>query len=311
MLTRRFRGCFALFLVLFLVSSTIPLGTSAQTQNEEITDLEGINVAVYGGEGAVTHCLRALASLFEWLNASVEIIHANTILNETLEAYEIVAYPGGNAFDYHVELGREGLNIIREFVSNGGSYVGICGGSTFACEQSLGFFNGSRGLTPYEGIGPYLINMTVNRECEGPDLSDLPENITTMYWGSVYFAPPEGLEIYPIASYGANGEIGMLAFNYGHGTVFISSPHPEYEEGSDRDGTVFCDELNDPDSEYELLRRVMVWLIEESYVTPESNNTETTTNSTDSGIVSIQILGSIGVAAIIVVVVAFVYHKKR
>ena len=292
-----------LFLGLFLTNIAFILRASGQANTEEITDLEGINVAVYNGIGAVSHCTTALASLFEWLNASVDRIRTESILNGSLEDYEIVAYPGGNMLAYATELGNNGTNIIRDFVSNGGSYVGICGGSMLACEYGLGLFNGTIGPAQGSGTVPYLINMTVNRECEGPDLSDLPGSYMTMYWASRSFIPLEGSEVYPIATYGVDGDAGMIAFRYGNGTVFISSPHPEYEEGSDRDGTVFSDSLDDPDSEYELLRRVMVWLIEESYITPESS-------TTDSGITTM-LLGSIGVTAIVVVLVAIVYYKKR
>ena len=321
MFLRKIRVIAILTLSLILVTSAFTLRINGQTEDDGITNLEGINVAVYGGEGAVNHCAIALFSLFEWLNASVDWINASNILDGELENYDIVAYPGGNAFDYHMELGNEGINHIREFVSNGGSYVGICGGSTFACEYNLELFNGTRTFTPYEGVGPYLIDMTVNHECEGPDLSDLPDTYSTMYWGSVRFIPAEGFDVHPIALYGLGGGIGMLTFNYDHGTVFISSPHPEYEEGSDRDGTDFCDELDDPDSEYELLRRVMIWLIEESPYTPSPETTDTTmstttdTNTTTSdtantNFTAVYLLGSIGAAAIIVVVVAIVYKSR-
>ena len=176
-----------------------------------------------------------------------------------------------------------------------------------ACKYGLGLFNGTIGPAQGSGTVPYLINMTVNRDCEGPDLSDLPRSYMTMYWGSRSFIPLEGSEVYPIATYGVDGDAGMIAFRYGHGTVFISSPHPEYEEGSDRDGTVFSDSLEDPDSEYELLRRVMVWLIEESDYTPEPS---TTSGTTDPGITTMILLGGIGVVTL-VVVLGLLYNKRR
>ena len=320
MILRRFRICTVVFLVLILTSSIFTLSSNGQTESEELTDLEGINVAVYGGEGVLEHDTIALIHLFAWMNASVDRINASNILDGELEDYEIIAYPGGVYYQYHTDLGKEGLNIIREFVSNGGSYVGVCGGASLALEYSLKFYNGTGGFPPYQGTGPYLINMTVNRECEGPDLSDLPETFTTMYWGSAYFTPLEDYETYKIAFYGLNGEAGMITFRYGHGTVFMCSPHAEYEEGDDRDGTDFYDELNDPDSEWELMRRVMVWLIEESDYTPEpsttttstSTNSETTTfGTTESGLPTMVLLGTIGMVAIVIVVVASLYYQKK
>jgi hypothetical protein len=57
----------------------------------------------------------------------------------------------------------------------------------------------------------------------------------------------------------------MIAFNYGNGTVFLSSPHPEYEEGNMKDGTDLWDLYSDPDSEWGLMLRICEWLLEESY----------------------------------------------
>jgi glutamine amidotransferase-like uncharacterized protein len=292
-----------LVIALILVSGTLTLRIAGESESGGITELDGINVAVYGGGGAASHSARALVSLFEWMNASVDMIAARNVLDGELEDYDILAYPGGSAMEYYSELGQEGLNITRNFVSDGGSYVGICGGATFACRYYLGFFNGSTGYAPYAGTGPYLINMTVNRQCAGPDLSGLPENIKTMYWGSAYFVSREGTETYPIASYGANGEAGMLSFKHGQGTVFMSSPHPEYEEGSDRDDTAFYDHLNDPDSEWELLRRVMIWLVEESSIPPELHPTQSDMTTT-------LVLGSVGLAGVTVVVIAIIYRKR-
>lgn len=42
-------------------------------------------------------------------------------------------------------------------------------------------------------------------------------------------SPRYGFEasIQTIATYESNGRAGMIAFPYGNGTVFLSSPHPE------------------------------------------------------------------------------------
>ena len=53
----------------------------------------------------------------------------------------------------------------------------------------------------------------------------------------------------------------MIIFRYGLGTVFLSNPYPEYEEGNDRDGTMEFDYYNDPDSEWGLLLKISRWLV--------------------------------------------------
>ncbi|MFW9935250.1 MAG: hypothetical protein ACFFDU_07080, partial [Candidatus Thorarchaeota archaeon] len=60
----------------------------------------------------------------------------------------------------------------------------------------------------------------------------------------------------------------MVTFRYGLGVVFLSSPHPEIEEGDSRDETTFQDGLNDPDSEWGLMRVIARWLIDVSGIVP-------------------------------------------
>jgi hypothetical protein len=50
--------------------------------------------------------------------------------------------------------------------------------------------------------------------------------------------------------------------------LFLSSPHPEIEEGDARDGTTFQDGLNDTDSEWGLMKVIARWLIDVSGIVP-------------------------------------------
>jgi hypothetical protein len=54
---------------------------------------------------------------------------------------------------------------------------------------------------------------------------------------------------------------GMIAFEAGQGRVFLSSPHPEYEEGSLQDGTDYFDTMVDPDSEWPFMMKIAEWLL--------------------------------------------------
>jgi hypothetical protein len=137
----------------------------------------------------------------------------------------------------------------------------------------------------------------------------LPENFTTMYYASQRFTPNPYAEtsIHTIARYDYDGSAGMIAFEYGNGTVFLSSPHPEYEEDADRDDTVFGDDLEDPESEWDLLLRVSNWLIEASYV--EEVTTTTTTNST--GTLDLSFVGLASAGVVVVVLVAAILARRH
>jgi glutamine amidotransferase-like uncharacterized protein len=236
-------------------------GISAEIPSSP-SDLSDTRVAIYGGGGVLGSSAIALQNMFLWMNASVSILSPDLIRNGTLDSYDIVVFPGGSAASYSLGLGTEGLDIVREFVRNGGSYFGICGGSLFATNAVLGLFNGSYSNS-INGTNIYLTEMLVNQNSTGPDLSTEPESYRTMYWASAYFYGDMS-NVIPICTYPSNDRPGMITLTYGEGTAFLSSPHPEYEEGNSRDGISEYDYLNDPDTEWGLLLKVSRWLVDES-----------------------------------------------
>jgi len=113
-----------------------------------------------------------------------------------------------------------------------------------------------------------------------------------------------------IASYEYNGEAGMVAFEYGNGTVFLSSPHPEYEEDDDRDDTTFVDYLDDPESEWGLLFRVSKWLVEASIVEPTGQTTPTNPNITNNAL-DLPLIFVASTGCVIVVLTLGVLYRRR
>jgi glutamine amidotransferase-like uncharacterized protein len=253
------RGAVALIIVLFAI------GSLALAFNRP-TGMEGVRVAVYNGRGVLLSSATALFSMFQWMHAEVNYVNATDIQQNVLDGYDIVVFPGGDASEYSLFLGANGRNAVKDFVSAGGSYFGICGGSIFGTNQYLGLFNGYA-TGAVNGSGTKLLQMIVNVNSTGPDLSDEPSTYDVLYWnsGSFYSNNETYMStVIPIALFPQNNGSGMLCCKYGNGTVFLSFPHPEYEEGSARDGTTQFDYLNDPDSEWTLLMKVSLWLVESS-----------------------------------------------
>ncbi|MFW9976180.1 MAG: BPL-N domain-containing protein [Candidatus Thorarchaeota archaeon] len=255
-----------IIVVVVLLLVVVPNPAKAETNNSR-TDLSGVKVAVYGEtNNMVVSSGIALHAMFEWMNASVDYLFGDDVKAGDLEDYDILAMPGGQMGSYFATLGNEGMDIIREWITNGGSYFGICGGALFAAsEYALGIFNGSYALA-IEGEYTLLqlTTMNVNTTCTGPDLSEIPESFDTLFWGSSYFIPDDGFEYIPLARYSEGGGPGMIAFEYQSGNLFLSSPHPEYEEGSMRDDTTEFDEFNDSDTEWNFLLQIAIWQVESS-----------------------------------------------
>ena len=214
------------------------------------TDLSGITVGIYYIgylDSRVNNSLTALINMFRWMNATVRIFNKTDIINGALWACEVLSIPG--------------------------SYIGVRGSAAMAVKDSyfenswtefkLALIDG----TSYEveDLGHTTItNVTINRECTGPDLSDMPETMSVLFKTGRYILPNEGQELIYIANYTHNNLPAMVASHYGDGNVFISSPHFEYEENDDRDGTDYLDSYDDPDSEWPFMLTMTQWLIDSS-----------------------------------------------
>jgi biotin--protein ligase len=238
-------------------------------------DLTGIQVALYAGGPTSESSRESLARMFSWMNASVTVLSGSAIREGELENYDLVVIPGGYAPDFINDIGARGLDQIRNFTSNGGSFIGICAGAYFAAdyiiwqglptEYRLDLFDGAA-VGAIDEIAPWpnyeMCTISVNQNSELIDLSIEPANHTVMYFGGPYFLPNDPNEIEILATYDINDEAAMIAFEYGQGRVFLSGPHPEWEEDSDRDGASWPDGFDDNGSEWNLMLSASLWLIE-------------------------------------------------
>ncbi|MGY5878759.1 MAG: BPL-N domain-containing protein [Candidatus Thorarchaeota archaeon] len=317
---REFHSRRLLGICVFSILCLILLSPTPSVAQIEPDDLTGAKVAVYNGTGEMNSSRIALIRMFEWMGASVVEVNASQILDDFLDDCDMIVFPGGSESSYMIDLQFiTGIEKIQDFVENGGSYFGICGGSTFGA-MTVDLFDGNMYSVNEPGDTIHMSTMNVNQSSNGPDLSDYSANFTTMYYASQFFVPTVRTDVHVVAKYDSNNQPGMIAFEYGDGTVFLSSPHPEYEEDSDRDDTTFGDDLDDPDSEWDLLFRVSKWLIEASIVETVGTTTATTTTTTSTttnttttdALLDLPLIAvaTIGVA-VIVLVVATLYQRTR
>jgi glutamine amidotransferase-like uncharacterized protein len=283
------------------------------TADDSQADLFGVKVAIYEGyaNSRVTNSLTALTHMFEWMNATVTILNETEIANGSLWEHEILAIPEGLGPFHQSWLGAEGLQAIREWVSLGGSYIGVRGSAAMAVTKSyfegsnstfdLGLFNGTS--IQENIISESITEVLINQDCEGPDLSSMPANLSVLFVTGRYFVADEGEDMIVIARYAYDNEPCMIATKYGSGRVFLSSPQLEYEENSERDGTDYKDHFDDPDSEWPLMLTVSRWLLDNS----------TWTNQSDvQDWIPLEILVSVGgFAAVGIILVLVVLIKRR
>jgi glutamine amidotransferase-like uncharacterized protein len=301
-----------LVLIVLIVGGQL---TIPQTKAQKSNDLMDVKVAVYDGGLGVTSepresSMAALYWMFRWMNATVEIVNSTGIKQGILDNFQIIAVPGGYAYDYYLDLGYNGAKAIRDFVAEGGSYWGSCAGAFYALEEfewseygETGTYYYGLGLYPGRGVGPIIgiadwpnmvmTDVQINTTNGLIDLSLEPSNHSIMYYGGPYFETEGMVGITTIATYSYNEVPAMIAFEHVNGRVFLTGPHPEWEEDSFRDGCIWDNYLEENGSEWELCKKIALWLA--------SDNDAPTSPSPDSFLIIVMAsIGIIGIAVLIV-----------
>jgi len=314
--------------VLFCITSPVHIvNTTAQTA---LTDLTGKQIALYFGGSTSSESRIALQLMFTWMNASVDILDASDIVAGDLSDYDMIVIPGGWAGDYNIDLAGMGIISIRNFIRDGGAFFGVCAGAYFGCDKLLwegGFIEYPLNLFDGYGIGPVeeiatwpnraMTDVILNHTSTIIDFSGEPANHTIQYFGGPWFNITSKVGIHSLATYAANDESAMIAFEYQDGRVFLSGPHPEWEEDSDRDNSVGWDAaFDDNGSEWNMMLKVSLWLLDNSgsettspTTTSESETTQTNTSPEEP--FNLDPMVVISVTSIGVLVVALVLLKRR
>ncbi len=262
--------------VLLAVAALVATG-AAPGCNEESgaapqSKTQRTNVALYSGRGCWDHSLTAGREMFAWMGLTTETVNAAYINANDLSAFDAVFIPGGDMSLYAIDINAAGKEHIRRFVSGGGAYIGICGGAYFAASAvywrgsrldmtPLGIFSGTASgpandIVAYPAYGMCRIDIATH---EHPVTAPEGDHFQTLYYWGPVLVPNLGATVTVLGRYSAVNQPAMIAFEYGAGRVFIIGAHPEIEEDDDRDATDFADELDDEGSEWDLMKRAVMW----------------------------------------------------
>jgi glutamine amidotransferase-like uncharacterized protein/dienelactone hydrolase len=267
-----------LWLIVTISISGISLGVLAyfvwQTQVMNASTFPDKNavVALYSDLGTSEVSVQAAQKMFQWMNLTVELVSANYINSKGLDGFSIVCFPGGDMYQYAQDISSTGMESIKDFIRNCGGYIGICGGAYFASEKvvwqgnqlpmtPLGLFPGTaegpiNEIVPYPNYTMCEVNIV---DSVHPITRSEPDSAWMLYcWGPA-LVPNKDANVTILGNYHKGNQPAMLAFDYALGRVFLIGTHPEIEEDSERDGVAFADELDDQGSDWDLMRKAVLW----------------------------------------------------
>ncbi|MBN8710723.1 MAG: hypothetical protein BGO12_00570 [Verrucomicrobia bacterium 61-8] len=211
-----------------------------------------IRVAIYDDEGSpkapdlIENCMTALPATFQ-----VQRVSAEQIRQGVLADFDVLAQGGGRASIQSDALGDLGKEKIREFVRDGGGYVGICAGAYLAASDRPYYLRlvNARVVDREHwarGGGDVQIRFTEEgrrnlqqrapvaqiRYNQGPLLARDSQVDMPTYTELAIFETEIAKKDAPSGV--MKGTSAMVSAPFGKGRVFLSSPHPERTAGMER-----------------------------------------------------------------------------
>ncbi len=182
---------------------------------------------VYKGPGSCPEeCSEAAAEMAELAGLSPKFIGPEEQNPQIFENAVVWIQPGGKSSKVAKTMNENLKNLIRQFVYNGGGYVGFCAGAFYATHI----------IGDTENIG---LGIIAGRTQLYEEVNDSPEILTLnwlgkkqdVYWeGGPYFILPEEEQessaIEVLATY-PNATPASVKSTYGRGNVVLTGAHPE------------------------------------------------------------------------------------
>lgn len=208
------------------------------------------DVLLYCDEGVGSNSYKlTLKGLVEELDPSRYTIRTVDHQYFTTSSWEIktalVVIPGGRDIPYHLKLQGAGNSRLSQYVSEGGTYLGICAGAYYG-SAAIEFEKGApkeivatRELAffPGKAIGPVYGSCAL----EAPIKWQGEDKITPLYFnGGCYFAHAEKYSnVSILAHYADVDKAAIVKCQIGKGQAILSGIHPEFTTEEDSSRLVF------------------------------------------------------------------------
>lgn len=209
---------------------------------------EAVRVGLYIDQGAGRSLRSVLNALAMCHDTEVSHLRAEDIRSGALTNVDVLIQPGGSGGGQGRHLAEAGRDAIREFVRDGGGFIGICGGAYLASadyEWSLNILDAKVLDRKHWARGHGMVDLSLTKAGQQL-LKTNASSLAIQYWQGPLLAPAERPEIEDyttlatfeteIAENGAPkgvmvGTTAVAAGKFGQGRVVCFSPHPELTEG--------------------------------------------------------------------------------
>ncbi len=203
-------------------------------------------IYIYKDVGNSQSALLQAVNTFKTVSPSsftVKTIDAKEVIkNNWSRDAALFVMPGGADLPYVKKLNGKGNFYIKNYVKNGGAYLGLCAGAYYASLQvefdkngalevlgirELAFFNG-------KSIGPVLAKYDYKtqsgaRAAKIKITSSNLKEATIYYNGGGYFNNADKIKNVKVMGYYSNQKPAIISIKYDKGYVVLSGVHFEYD----------------------------------------------------------------------------------
>lgn len=209
---------------------------------------------VYGGPGACTDgCVEGAVEAVRVAGLVPVVVEPRTWNPELLKDASVWVQPGGKAKSQASAMGSKMMNDVKNFVANGGGYVGFCAGAFIATYKIGTSFTKGLNLVPGKTI---LYKAKGYPTIEKMDwLTSNGKEDREIYWeGGPYFSfQSPRMEV--MAHYSRTKQPSAVRVTHGKGRVYVTGAHPEAPQWWRDDSS-----LDDKDGlDYDITSEMISW----------------------------------------------------
>jgi hypothetical protein len=223
------------FIAIFFCISSISAADSAGSSGQSNGSSDKYAL-VYNGPVSAEDCPEAVAAIAEKAGLNVRFVSIPGDIPRLLDN-AVVFIIGGTEDDMGPMVKAFTPKItssIKEYLRNGGRYLGICGGGFMA---SIGWKEGSEYMKGFSIISAESSVFQGSFEAKILPIRWMRETRPMFFKAGPVFHPKKSQETVQIVATYSDGSIAALMSAYGKGRVAVCGPHPEARESWKDDAT--------------------------------------------------------------------------